>query len=128
MSINPRRSEAFGRTPCYWEADPAPLPPPNLRTRVVARRARWQSKALNEYFFENILKKVTSQNNVRSKVKIIILRLVGYQDRTNNTANPNFFIYILYTLYIALLLTQILPKGLSREGMKKVASRYQLYT
>ena len=78
---------------------------------AVARCARPQSKALNEFFLrelkKEIVRKVTSQ--IRSKVKIAFFRFIGYRDGTKNSCEPK-------------LCQQ------ASQGMKKVAYKYGLYT
>ena len=55
---------------------------------TVTRRARRQSKALNQYSFwviyENFLRMVTGHIRGRPKVKIVSIRTIGHRDETNN--------------------------------------------
>ena len=81
LTLNLRSAGVSGRTRCPGGGGNITPPLLTHEPPAVARLARWQSKALNKYFPRELkkdLKKVTSQVKVRSKVKTVTFRLIGY--------------------------------------------------
>ena len=65
--------------------------PPTCELVAASKRARKQSKGLNEHFQENFNRvRVTSQFRVRSRVKIAPRRLTDHRDGTRNSREPSF--------------------------------------
>ena len=100
--FNPRPAGVFGeRAPPRWGAsdseaasDSAP-PPPTCLTRervVVARWARWKSKALDEYFLRKLLK-ILKRSRVRSnsgqRTITSLFALSATESGLITAANPN---------------------------------------